>query len=192
MIDSNLVRSAGIPLPVTPKRAPSFILVVVMLVTVLESLVVFPVAVNVVLVNADDISCIPLYSTTVKVGSSVAGVVAELSIEYVNCVVDVTIIVFSPLYALGAAPSIITFSPVVSPCAVGVVTVAVLPERVIELVTISDRGGGPAEYGRDVTPEISTNSPACIPCGPVVSTVAVVPDLVILSIVLSNCGSCPR
>ena len=163
MIDPNLVRSAGIPLPVTPKRAPTFILVVVILVTVLESLVVFPVAVNVVLVNADDTSCTPLYAITVNVGSSVAGVAVPLSIGYVNCVVDVTIIVFSPLYALGAAPRTITFSPVVSPCAVGVVTVAVLPERVMEVVSTSDLGGGPASYGSESTPKISINSPACIP-----------------------------
>ena len=65
MIDPNLVRSAGIPLPVTPKRAPSFILVVVILVTVLEPLVVFPVAVNVVLVNADNASYTPSYPAVV-------------------------------------------------------------------------------------------------------------------------------
>ena len=84
-------------------------------------------------------SCTPLYSITVKVGESVAGVVVPLAIEKVNCVVVVTVIVFSPLYALGAAPSIITFSPVVNPCAAGVVTVAVLPERVMEVVSTSDR-----------------------------------------------------
>ena len=44
-----------------------------------------------------------------------AGVDALESTVYVNCVVDVTVILFSPLYAVGVAPAIVTKSPEMSP-----------------------------------------------------------------------------
>ena len=95
-------------------------------------------------------------------------------------------------YAVGDAPNIVTFSPVVRLCAADAVKVAVLPERVIEVTATLYLTVGVVSYGLDEISDISTSSPACIPCGPLVSTVAVVPVLVIDSIVLNSCGSCPR
>ena len=61
-----------------------------------------------------------------------AGVDADPLTAYVNCVVDVTVISFAPLYAVGVAPAIVTVSSEVRPCADEVVTVAVVLDLVIE------------------------------------------------------------
>ena len=63
-----------------------------------------------------------------------AGVDGEPAMVYVNVVVPVTVIVFSPLYPAGLAPLNITFCPSSKPCFFGVVTVAVVDVRAI-LVT---------------------------------------------------------
>ena len=62
---------------------------------------------------------------TVNVLVPPAGVVIPASTSYVNPVADVTLIVFSAVYSIGVAPVIVTVSPVVSPCADAVTTVAV-------------------------------------------------------------------
>ena len=62
---------------------------------------------------------------TVNVLVPPAGVEIPASTSYVNPVADVTTIVFRAVYSIGVAPVIVTVSPVVSPCADAVTTVAV-------------------------------------------------------------------
>ena len=64
-----------------------------------------------------------------------AGVEVPPSIEKVNVVVDRpnVVTVFTPLYADGVAPAIVTVSPFLRPCAAAVVAVAVPPDCDIEL-----------------------------------------------------------
>ncbi|HWT16469.1 MAG TPA: hypothetical protein VN581_11845 [Patescibacteria group bacterium] len=50
-----------------------------------------------------------------------------------NALAPVTVIAAARLYSGWVAPAIVTVWPVVKPCGAAVVTVAIVPERVIEL-----------------------------------------------------------